>query len=145
MNESSFKKGKSDVRQGTTDRGSTSIANSVFSEVQRLQHLVLTAKQTQTHLDNAPLLVSIQKSDGVSKECLYVKNIFMNESSFKMGQSDVRQGNADQGSTSIAKTVVIEIQSFQRLILAASQTQKYLEIVPLSNRMNRVAPKKISL
>jgi hypothetical protein len=43
VNESSFPKRKSDVRQGTADQGSTSIANQVVAEVQRLQVLVLTA------------------------------------------------------------------------------------------------------
>ena len=69
MNESSFKIGKSDIRQGTTDRGSTSIADSVFSEVQRLQRVVLAANQTKTRLDKAPL--SIRKNRVAPKKCLF--------------------------------------------------------------------------
>ncbi len=53
MNESSFTRWKSDVRQGTTDRGSASIANSVAGEVQFRQRYVVAANWTQTQLDNA--------------------------------------------------------------------------------------------
>jgi hypothetical protein len=52
-NESLFSRQKSDVRQGATDRGSTSVANLVVVEPQRLQRLVLAAKKTRTHLDSA--------------------------------------------------------------------------------------------
>jgi hypothetical protein len=44
--ESLFTRSKSDVRQGTTNRGSASIANLVAVEVQYLQRLVLAANQT---------------------------------------------------------------------------------------------------
>ena len=53
MNESAFKKEKSDVRQGTTDRGSASNADLVTAEVQFRQRVVLAANQTQRHLDKA--------------------------------------------------------------------------------------------
>ena len=68
--------GESNVRQGTTDRSSASIANLVVTEAQYLQCLVLAANQTQTHLDNVPL--SIRKKIGWRR-----RNVFMNESSFK--------------------------------------------------------------
>jgi hypothetical protein len=60
LNESSFKKGKSDIRQGTTDRGSAGIANLVAVEVQYRQRVILAANQTQRHLDNTHYQ-SIQK------------------------------------------------------------------------------------
>jgi hypothetical protein len=77
MIEISFTRTKSDVRQGTTDQGSASIANLVAAEDQRLQHLVLAANQTHTRLDNAPL--SIKK-----KKIGWRQRIFLiNELSFK--------------------------------------------------------------
>jgi hypothetical protein len=67
------KREESDVRQGTTDRGSANITNSVFGEVQFLQRLVFAANQTQTRLNNDQL--SIKKFGGVAWERMFIQKI----------------------------------------------------------------------
>jgi hypothetical protein len=65
MKKSSFTSLKSDVRQGTTDRGSASIPNVVLTEVQFRQRVVLAANHTK-HALIMPI-INPEKSGGAKE------------------------------------------------------------------------------
>jgi hypothetical protein len=85
----------------------------------------LAAKQTKSHLDNAPYQ---SEKIGWRKG-----NVFLKEKSFTSLKSDVRQGTTDRGSASITNLVVVEVQFRQRVVLPANHT-KHTLIMPIINQ-----------
>ncbi len=133
VNESSFTKWKCDVRQGTTDRGSACIANFVAEEVQHRQCVVFAANHT-----NNSLIMPHTQSEKFGWRAQTTYNMYkLKKRTFWVARLHVRQGITDRGSASITNSVVVEPQRLQRLVLAASQTQTYLDNGPLSIRKIR--------
>jgi hypothetical protein len=109
---------KNNVRQGITDRGSSSVTDFVGLEVQSLQRGVLAAKCTRENEKYCPNIHT--KCIETESEQLWVAILH------------VRQGVTDRTSTHVANLVVIEPQYSQRLVRTAcdEKNMKFHKILP---------------